>query len=121
MQKVLVFIVFIILIVGCSTHVYFKFPQNEDLNIRIYSYDKNITVQECSIKPHSEKFNKIEKLLNNNTEEWSTEFASILPHTVVSNSKFTVIFSGTRMIVNKNKSQYSHAIKSSDYVFLNCD
>lgn len=121
MQKIMIFAVFTIIFVGCSENVHFEFPQNEDLNIKIYSYDNNITVKECTIGPNSEKFNKIEKLLNNNTMEWYTEFASILPQTVVSNSKFEVFFSGTKMIVYKNKSQYSHPIKISDYSFLNCD
>jgi hypothetical protein len=115
------FLVFTILIVGCSEKIYFKFPTNEDIKIRHYSYDKNITVEECSIKPQSEQFKKIENLLQSNTDNWSTEFAEILPNIVVSNSKFSVNFSGPRMIVYKNKSQYSHEIKTSDYVFLNCD
>lgn len=123
MQKILIFITFTAVMAGCSTTIDFQFPKNEDLNIKIYSYEnhKNVRVQECSIKPHSEQFNKIEKLLNINTGKWSTEFASILPYAVVSNSKFTVIFSGTRMVVNQNKSQYSRSIKSNDYIFLNCN
>lgn len=121
MKHFIISAVFTFLIVGCSENVHFEFPQNEDLNIKIYSYDTNITVKECTIEPNSEQFNKVKKLLNSNTKEWSKEFASILPRTVVSNSKFTVIFSGTRMIVHKNKSQYSHLIKVSQYSFLNCD
>jgi hypothetical protein len=121
MKQITIFILFAILLIGCSETVHFEFPQDEDLNIKIYSYDKNITVKECTVKSKTEKFYQIGKLLSDNSGEWSHEFASILPHTVVSNSKFYVTFSGQRMIVHRNKSQYSHIIQTNYHDFLNCD
>lgn len=116
-----IFVLFAIFIIGCSETVHFEFPQDENLNIKIYSYDKNTTVKECTIKPKTKKFNKIKNLLNDNIGEWSQEFASILPYIVISNSKFYVTLSGQRMTIQKNKNQYFHMIETNYHDFLNCD
>jgi hypothetical protein len=119
MKQIAIIFFLSIMILGCSETISLKIPSDEEFTLRI-NKDGN-TPQSCIIKPDTEKFTRLLKLLNENNVNWKTEYASIFPRVSVSNSKLHVFFSGNLIVTNWEQGQYSHKIKESDYAFLNCE
>ena len=97
--------------------IYLKVPPDEPIELRIKQ--KNKISQNCIIKPNTEQFKKLSKLLKSKTLGWHKEFSSIRGQIDVSNSSFYVFFSGNQMVTDKD-GQYSYPIDIEDYSFLNC-
>jgi len=119
MKQITIIFFLSIIFLGCSETVSLEIPKDEEFTLRT-NIDLN-TPRSCIIKPDTEKFEKLLKLLDENNVNWKTEYASIYPRVSVSNSKIHVFFSGNLIVTNLDKGQYSHKVKESDYAFLRCE
>ena len=119
MKQIIIMSILSVMILGCSETVDLKIIKDENFTLK--TNKDGYTPMSCIIKPNTEKYEKLLKLLDKNNLNWKTEYASILPRVSVSNSQLHVFFSGNLIVTNTGKNQYSHKIQESDYAFLSCD
>ena len=113
-----VILISVALVTGCSHELNLQLPAGEPLRLSIHAHGSPLAT--CSLVPGSPKYHILEKWLSKNRKGWQITPATYVPRTVISGPGFTINFIESLAIVNYAEGQYSHAITSLDYEFLQC-
>ncbi len=107
MRTLSMIVLLLLTLAACSHSISLQFP-SQTLTVETFSQGK--PVQRCSIAAGSDKFRKLNELMQENVKGWHSRSADYVPAIVVISSDVNLYFDGGLLVVNYSGGEYSRTV-----------
>ncbi|MGC1459230.1 MAG: hypothetical protein WA825_13210 [Steroidobacteraceae bacterium] len=117
MRKPACLAVSFVALTACTRSITVPLPQQ---TVTVMAYADGKVVQRCGIRPGSEKFSKLSRLLQQNSGGWHKRYTNYQPSIMVVDGDVSLYFMSDSVVVNYSEGEFSRGISAEAYQFLNC-
>jgi hypothetical protein len=86
----------------------------------VMAYANGKVVQRCAIRSGSEKFQKLNQLLQQHSGGWHKRYTNYQPSILVVDGDVSLYFMDGSVVVNYSGGEFSRNLAADTYEFLNC-
>jgi hypothetical protein len=102
---------------GCSHSVAIALPPQK---LVVLVYDQGHVAQRCAIRPGTDKFQKLSRLLAQSSDGWHHRLSSYVPTLLVMGADISLNFRDDSVVMNYKGGEYARSISKDSYGFLSC-
>ena len=117
MRKSVLTALLLLALSACSRSITISLPPQ---SVTVMAYSAGKVVQRCGFSAGTEKFRKLAELLQQHSSGWHKRYTNYVPQFLVVDGDVSLYFMDGSMVLNYSEGEFSRAVSSDDYQFLNC-
>jgi hypothetical protein len=102
---------------ACTRSISVALPSQ---SVTVMAYADGKVVERCGFRPGSDKFQKLNQLLQQNSGGWRKRHSNYQPEFLVVDGDVSLYFMSDSVVINYSAGEFSRGLSPDAYHFLDC-